>query len=52
MSITKYRYRVSLPPIYREDEEAIDASDIREILNHCDNKRQIQLKNSKLQVFM
>jgi integrase len=36
---SKYKKRVRLPPIYKEDAEAIDANDIREILNHCDNKR-------------
>ena len=35
---SKYKKRVRIPPIYRED-EALDANDIREILNHCDNKR-------------
>jgi integrase len=39
ISTNKYRYRVSLPPLYREDEQAIDAQDIRKILQHCDNRR-------------
>jgi integrase len=28
-----------MPPIYHEDEEAIDEKDIRVILNHCSNQR-------------
>jgi integrase len=36
---SKFRYRISLPPVYREDEEAIDSNDIKEILHHCDNRR-------------
>ena len=39
ISSAKFRYRVSLPPLYKEDEQAIDSNDIKEILNHCDNKR-------------
>jgi integrase len=39
ISSAKFRHRVSLPPLYKEDEQAIDSSDIKEILNHCDNKR-------------
>jgi integrase len=35
----KYKKRVRLLDVQKEDEEAIDANDIREILNHCDNKR-------------
>jgi integrase len=39
ISPLKFRYRVSLPPIYKEDEAAIDASDIRQILDVCSNRR-------------
>jgi integrase len=35
----KFQYRVTMPSLYKEDEIAIDANDIREIVNHCDNKR-------------
>jgi integrase len=35
----KFQYRVSMPTLYKEDEAAMDANDIREIINHCDNKR-------------
>jgi integrase len=28
-----------MPPIYREDEQAIDSNDIKEILNHCSIRR-------------
>jgi integrase len=36
---TKFKNKVSLPRIYIEDEQAIDANDIKEILHHCDNRR-------------
>ena len=39
ISPLKIRYRVSLPPIYKEDEAAIDASDVRHILDVCSNRR-------------
>lgn len=39
ISPLKLRQRVSLPPIEREDEIAIDASDIRRILDVCSNRR-------------
>jgi integrase len=39
ISPLKFRYRVSLPPIYKEDEAALDASDIRQILDVCNNRR-------------
>ncbi len=39
ISPLKFRYRVSLPPVYREDEAAIDASDVRQILDVCSNRR-------------
>jgi integrase len=39
ISPSKFKYRISLPPLYREDEEAIDSNDIKEILHHCDNRR-------------
>jgi integrase len=35
----KFKRKVVLPTLYRTDEEALDANDIREILNHCSNKR-------------
>jgi integrase len=35
----KFQYRVSMPTLYKEDEQALDASDIREIIVHCDNLR-------------
>jgi integrase len=39
ISPAKFKYKVSMPPMYREDEEAIDSTDIKEILNHCSNRR-------------
>ncbi|HJT49779.1 MAG TPA: tyrosine-type recombinase/integrase [Nitrososphaeraceae archaeon] len=36
---SKFKYRVSLPTIYKEDEEPIDSNDIKEILHHCNNRR-------------
>jgi integrase len=39
LSANKYRARVSLPSICREDEQPIDAADIRQILSHCNNRR-------------
>ena len=39
ISPAKFKYRVSLPPVYHEDEEDIDSTDIKEILNHCANRR-------------
>ena len=39
ISSTKFKYKISLPPVYHEDEEAIDSTDIKEILNHCSNRR-------------
>jgi integrase len=39
ISPKKFGYRVSMPTLYREDEAAMDANDVREILNHCDNRR-------------
>jgi integrase len=39
ISPNKYRYRVSLPALYKEDEQPIDAADIRQILSHCNNRR-------------
>lgn len=35
----KFQYRVTMPKLTKEDEQAIDANDIREIINHTDNKR-------------
>ena len=39
ISSIKFKYKISLPPVYNEDEEAIDSNDIKEILNHCANRR-------------
>jgi len=39
ISPAKFKYKVSMPPMYREDEEAIGSTDIKEILNHCNNRR-------------
>jgi integrase len=36
---SKFKRRVKLPKSYREDEEPIDAKDIRNILLHCNNRR-------------
>jgi integrase len=35
----KFKRRVKIPKIYREDEEPIDAADIRKILLNCNNRR-------------
>jgi integrase len=39
ISFSKFKYRVSLPTVHRQDEEAIDSTDIKEILHHCNNRR-------------
>jgi integrase len=39
ISPAKFKYKISMPPIYREDEQAIDSTDIKEILNHCSIRR-------------
>lgn len=36
---SKFRRKVKLPKVYREDEEALDMSDIRKILLSCNNRR-------------
>ncbi|MFL6459243.1 MAG: tyrosine-type recombinase/integrase, partial [Nitrososphaeraceae archaeon] len=36
---SKFRRKVKMPKIYREDEEPLDASDIRKILLSCNNRR-------------
>ena len=36
---SKFKRKVKMPKIYREDEEPIDASDIRKILLACNNRR-------------
>jgi integrase len=36
---SKFRRRVKVPKLYKEDEEPIDASDIRKILLNCSNRR-------------
>ena len=38
ISPNKFKYKVTLPAIYHEDEEPIDSTDIKEILNHCANR--------------
>jgi integrase len=37
--IAKFKRKVKMPKLYREDEEAIDAADIRKILLSCNNRR-------------
>ncbi|MDQ6863718.1 MAG: hypothetical protein M3044_07820, partial [Thermoproteota archaeon] len=37
--IRKFKRMVKVPKLYREDEQAIDAQDIREILLSCNNRR-------------
>jgi integrase len=39
VSPSRFRYRVSLPPVYKVDEEAINAEDVKRILLACSNKR-------------
>ncbi|MFL6420615.1 MAG: tyrosine-type recombinase/integrase [Nitrososphaeraceae archaeon] len=36
---SKFRRKVKMPKMYREDEEPLDASDIRKILLSCNNRR-------------
>ena len=36
---SKFRRKVRLPKIYREDEEPIDGSDVRKLLLSCNNRR-------------
>ena len=36
---SKFRRKVKMPKLYRENEEAIDAEDIRKILLSCNNRR-------------
>jgi integrase len=36
---SKFRRKVKMPKLYREDEEPLDASDIRKILLACNNRR-------------
>jgi integrase len=35
----KFKKKVTLPKLYREDERAIDVSDVRKILHACHNRR-------------
>ena len=35
----KFRHKVKVPKIFREEEQALDAKDIREILLNCHNRR-------------
>jgi integrase len=39
ISSVKFKHQVTMPPVYTEGEEPIDANDIREMLNHCANRR-------------
>jgi integrase len=36
---SKFKRKVKMPKMYREDEEPLDASDIRKILLACNNRR-------------
>jgi integrase len=36
---SRFKYRVSLPTVRRQDEQPIDSNDIKEILHHCNNRR-------------
>jgi len=36
---SKFRRKVRMPKVYREDEEALDIQDIRKILFSCNNRR-------------
>ncbi|MGC2575440.1 MAG: hypothetical protein WA364_28365 [Candidatus Nitrosopolaris sp.] len=36
---SKFKRKVKMPKSYREDEEPLDASDIRKILLACNNRR-------------
>jgi integrase len=36
---SKFRRKVKVPKYYREDEEPLNADDIRKILLHCNNRR-------------
>ena len=36
---SKFKRKVKMPKLYREDEEPIDASDVRKILLSCNNRR-------------
>jgi integrase len=36
---SKFRRKVKMPKLYREDEEPLDVSDIRRILLSCNNRR-------------
>ena len=36
---SKFKRKVKMPSFYREDEEPLDANDIRNILLHCNNRR-------------
>lgn len=39
ISTSKFQRKVKMPTLYREDEEAIDAADIRTIMLSCNNRR-------------
>jgi integrase len=36
---SKFKRRVKIPKVYREDEEPLDASDVRKLLLSCNNRR-------------
>jgi integrase len=39
ISPTRFKKKVTVPKLHREDEQAIDVSDIRQMLLKCDNRR-------------
>lgn len=39
IAMTKFKRKVKMPKLYKEDEEAVDAADIRKILLSCNNRR-------------
>jgi integrase len=39
IAFTKFKRKVKMPKIYREDEEALDAAEIRRIMLSCNNRR-------------
>jgi integrase len=36
---SKFKRKVKMPKLYREDEQPLDASDVRKILLSCNNRR-------------
>jgi integrase len=39
IALNKFKRKVKMPKIYREDEEALDATEIRKIMLSCNNRR-------------